>query len=110
MTDNKIKEVAERYRKEFSKYHVSNPQRGPVNKLHLQWTVEERASHLVWMCDQIDEFVAAGRRDKAMRWIGFLQGFLWREGQFTVEELGKHSMPTPEGDGDITIHPPVPRC
>lgn len=108
MTDEKVKEVAERYRQELSKHFISKHERGPITKLYGLWTNEERGGHLLWMCDQIDAFVAAGRREKAMRWIGFLQGFFWRAGEFTVEELGQHSMPPPEGDGDITVHPKVP--
>lgn len=33
------------------------------------------------------------RREKAMRWLGFIQGALWVTGRRTLEELKRDSMP-----------------
>lgn len=55
------------------------------------------AAHYKFMCDKAQRFVDDGRIEKAMRWLGFLQGALWRCGRFTLNELKKHSRP----DGSI---------
>lgn len=49
-------------------------------------------SHLMWMCDRIEfDFVPAGEIDKAMRWLGFIQGCLLCKGDFTLSQLRDHS-------------------
>ena len=50
-------------------------------------TEHEQLEHIRWMCHQIHEFVPAGKIDKANRWIGFIQGVLFKMGRFTLEEL-----------------------
>lgn len=37
----------------------------------------ERARHCLWMCGQVESYLGAGEREKAMRWLGFVQGTLW---------------------------------
>jgi len=49
--------------------------------------------HCRWMCDEIEEFIRAGRTQKAMRWLGFVQGALWAAGLFTISELKDHNKP-----------------
>jgi len=41
----------------------------------------------------------AKRREKAMRWLGFVQGTLWGWGIATIEELKKMNAPTGGSDG-----------
>ncbi len=56
------------------------------------------AAHYKFMCDEAQRFVDAGRIEKAMRWLGFLQGAFWRSGRFTLDDLKNHSRPdSPEG-------------
>ncbi len=53
--------------------------------------------HLRNMCKvAAGELVPAGRVEKAMRWLGFVQGVLVAKGLFTVEELKNHSKPDGE--------------
>lgn len=48
--------------------------------------------HLMWMCDKAEfEFIPQNQVDKAMRWLGFIQGVLCARGVFTLEELRAHS-------------------
>jgi len=44
-------------------------------------------AHLHTMFPEVLEFVAKGRREKAMRWLGFIQGVLWVCGLATIDEL-----------------------
>lgn len=65
---------------------------GPVAQdrgLVKQRVAYTRAAHLRYMCDSIPALVAVGDREKAMRWIGFIQGCLWSEGLASIEDLRK---------------------
>lgn len=50
-------------------------------------TEHEQLEHVRWMCWQIHELVPAGEISKANRWLGFIQGVLFKMGRFTLEEL-----------------------
>lgn len=53
--------------------------------------------HLASMCYiAAYELVPAGRIEKAMRWLGFIQGVLVTKHYFTLEDVKKHSMPDDE--------------
>ncbi len=51
----------------------------------------EALGHAVFMIDQIRELVMGGKTDKAHRWLGFLQGVLWTQGIFTIDEMRAHN-------------------
>lgn len=51
------------------------------------------ALHLRAMVPELIEMADAGRTEKCMRWLGFMQGVLWRNGTFTLDELKEHSRP-----------------
>lgn len=57
---------------------------GPVSRLDEHGSPAE---HALWMLDRIPEFMAAGRREKAMRWLGFVQGALWAWNYATIDEM-----------------------
>jgi hypothetical protein len=46
-------------------------------------------AHVLYMCKQIDEFIATDKLDKANRWIGFAQGVLWIYGVASIDESRK---------------------
>ncbi len=46
-----------------------------------------RAEHIHWMCLETIELVRQGRIEKAMRWLGFVQGVLWWAGIRSVEQM-----------------------
>lgn len=47
--------------------------------------------HVLGMLPKMREFVAEGRRDKLMRWLGFAQGVLWSAGVYSLEDLKNHN-------------------
>lgn len=51
----------------------------------------DRVAHYKYMCEAGQVFVDEGKIDKAMRWLGFLQGVCWRTELFTLDELKKHA-------------------
>lgn len=61
----------------------------------------QRIAHVLFCLGEIKKFVAEDRREKAMRWLGFVQGYLWVCGVCTIDELGRMNTvaPTPEPAG-----------
>lgn len=54
---------------------------------------DETISHVLWMVYQIPKFIEAGRKEKANRWLGFVQGTLWAKDIYTIEEMKEHNKP-----------------
>ena len=52
-----------------------------------------RLSHLLWLARNGLQLVEEDRREKAMRWLGFLQGALWAFELVSVEELKNMNRP-----------------
>lgn len=50
--------------------------------------------HCHFMIEAMRDFVAEERLDKAFRWLGFVQGFLWSQGAYTIEDLADHNRST----------------
>ena len=50
--------------------------------------------HCAWMCLQALQYNSEKRTDKAMRWLGFIQGVLWSERIFSIDQLKEHSRAT----------------
>jgi hypothetical protein len=46
----------------------------------------QQINHIYWMAEEAKKF-AESKPDKAMRWLCFIQGVLWREGGFTIAEF-----------------------
>jgi hypothetical protein len=45
-------------------------------------------AHVKWMLGQPDHFWETP--EKAQRWLGFIQGVLWNNGRYSVDELRAH--------------------
>ncbi len=114
MTPEKLKSVFAQYRAVLDQdYPGLEPEQMPESSTResakdMYW--KDMAAHYKFMCDEAQRFVAmaedegnpdevrAVNREKAMRWLGFLQGAFWRCGRFTLDELKNHSRPdNPEG-------------
>ena len=52
--------------------------------------------HLLEMIPKAIQFIYDQRIEKAMRWLGFIQGSLWTHGIFTIEEMKNHNRGTEE--------------
>ena len=54
----------------------------------------ETLMHLAWMCQTaIRELIPQDRIEKAMRWLGFIQGVLVARHFFKLDEVKNHSRP-----------------
>jgi hypothetical protein len=91
MTKNKIREVLNIYGKKFEELGVPKKQFS-----HDSFPVsdDDYFAHCHEMLNEIELFIQKDRTDKAFRWIGFIQGCLWRCGIYTIEELKNHNKPT----------------
>jgi hypothetical protein len=43
--------------------------------------------HLLYMCEEGPKLITEGRIEKAMRWLGFIQGALWASDFATLDTL-----------------------
>lgn len=86
MTKEKVQEVITEYRRTLLSRGNSPARRSEV----------PNEGHLMWMCNQVDEFIEEGRLEKAMRWLGFIQGALWWAGIRSVEEMKADNKPPEE--------------
>ena len=58
--------------------------------------------HLLFMMDEIRSMVAQGQREKAFRWLGFLQGAVWAFGLSDLETMRQMNMRDP-GPGIVDV-------
>ena len=49
--------------------------------------------HACYMAQRIPEFLEENRREKAMRWLGYLQGILNMSGVITLRDAKEDNMP-----------------
>jgi hypothetical protein len=89
MTDDRILEVLDLYNRTLASNY---------GDASLQ------LSHLGTMIPKMREMVAVGKREKVFRWLGFMQGVLWANGYFTIDELRAHNMPKDEEFTDHEAH------
>lgn len=99
----KVLSVLDIYARELPKYSAGDvhvkPERAVVTKRYVvasQASWLEKLGHVAWAVEQCRLFVAEGRMEKAFRWLGFIQGALWYEGIYSIDELANQSRPTEE--------------
>jgi hypothetical protein len=93
MTIEKCREVLDRYADKLSEYHH-------------RVALDHLASMIPTMRTMLDEMEAidpmvfeayedhAALREKFMRWLGFMQGVLYSEGVYTIDQMKDHNRPT----------------
>ena len=91
MTPDKLQSLCSFYLAKLDGFHpdvqpkqMSDDQAKTVSHLLSSST---RVAHYKFMCAQASVFAESGQREKAMRWLGFLQGVLWSRNLFTLAEL-----------------------
>ncbi len=96
MTGDKVKEVANSYVNRLRPiltidYDQLQPVR--VSKDTSEPDTATTLQHVLWMCEEIPNLVDAGRIEKSMRWLGFVQGCLWQIGLLTIGDLKENNKP-----------------
>ena len=97
MTKEKLKSMFQGYREHLDDLYPKVSPRS-LTEVESQFSVGslsriDTTAHFKHMCDMGQTFVDQDRVDKAMRWLGFMQGAFWMDDVFTLDELKKHSMP-----------------
>ena len=90
MNADKVREVLALYQRKFEELGVPK-QQFPHNELPK--TDGDFLAHCHGMLDEIEVFIQEERMEKVFRWLGFIQGCLWRIGVYTVEEMKNHNRP-----------------
>lgn len=78
MTPDKIRGIMDMY-----EHHLEQCDAAQPISLHLR--------HVLGMCAKVRGFLDEGRWDKANRWLGFIQGVLWVEEVFEIEDMKNHN-------------------
>ena len=92
MTSEKMLQIIEAYRSLFEilgiqpQYFEHDELTGPDDEVDV-------LAHCFGMLSKMETFIAEGRIEKAMRWLGFIQGCLFACSLLTIEELKEHSRP-----------------
>jgi len=100
MNADQVRQVVKQYRTYLS---LVGDEAKEAN-FDLPPTRGEATRHLLSMCDQIEEMLEKVEKlpcisaeseaawEKANRWLGFMQGVLWAQGSFTLNELKGHNI------------------
>jgi hypothetical protein len=99
----KILEVLTKYEALLSvKYEPVRIDNVPEDIRHHR---DSRLAHVLWMCIQAKTFLTdlsipaekvASRREKAFRWLGFIQGALWACDVLTIDQMKDDNKPAEE--------------
>lgn len=89
MTNEKVLDVLKVYTDLLEKH--GRIARRIDEKQTVSWLQQE--CHLLWMCGNAALFISEDRIEKAMRWLGFIQGALWVLGLRTIEQMKRDNMP-----------------
>ena len=112
MTLDHIKRVAQYYDKYLESFVILELNSTEIDeKIGLNCDFHEsenyglRLSYVRWMCQQI---MSKDDIDKANLWLGFIQGVLWAEEIFTIQEMRDHNrdiknVPIPKYDEIVSI-------
>jgi hypothetical protein len=94
MTNEQLKETFDRYRSHLDRIwpdiQPCQSHKRDQSVIADLWFYEHRVSHYKFMCEHAKVLIDDKQREKAMRWLGFLQGALWREGRYSLDELKYH--------------------
>ena len=93
MTNEKLIRLFQFYGGEIAKSGVKSRQLNNPDESSKTITLTDQLEHLLYMCQTAIGFVQEGRTEKAFRWLGFIQGVLWKQRTYTLTELKNHSRP-----------------
>ncbi len=103
MTDKKINQVLDIYEKRVLSFDpqsialcipgIEDPgqRRAATEGVAI---MAARFAHLHEMIGKIRKFLTESRREKAFRWLGFMQGVFYALGVYTIDELANHNRPS----------------
>ncbi len=94
MTSEKILLACQRYKALITSSGRKEPEKFPTDeKIQalerdcLLYNRNKSLLHVLWMCLEIEKLLQEGKRDKAERWLCFIQGVLWMNGICSIDEM-----------------------
>lgn len=87
MTNTQILLVCEKYDKHLKSIGIKNDNGCLYSMTDQPASMENSLLHARWMCLQIPWFLEEEKIEKAMRWLGFIQGVLYAQGIFSIDEM-----------------------
>jgi hypothetical protein len=94
MDNQKVDEILTKYFDQVKALGYQPKRHPPEEKLAIRGS-QQALEHVLWMCHEVRSWPAE-RLEKKFRWLGFVQGVLWREGIQSVEEAKRDNMPEGE--------------
>ena len=94
MKVDKVKRVINYYESTLTKLGFRPEEANYNNKLILP---SVHMNHILSMLPKMKLFLKENRVEKTMRWLGFVQGVLYSQGLYSIDNLRHHNMPK----GDI---------
>lgn len=94
MEPEKILEIIAKYRQyleEIKCEPVEFPLDGQAHGRMMLLSDHAALNHCYSMIPRMEQFMAEGRIDKAVRWLCFIQGVLFRCGEFTIDQMREHN-------------------
>ena len=82
MTPEHVKKVLKECAKLCHLNGIVDPQRWSSTRCP---DFDPMLGHVLFMVEEATKFVDAGEMEKAMRWLGFIQGVLWSVGVETID-------------------------
>lgn len=84
MTEAQLQQVCQKYRTRLQRV---KPQ--CHNLEQIAGELADLYAHVCWMLPEIPKLYAAGKVEKAMRWLGFVQGVLWSCKLYSIQEMAE---------------------
>jgi hypothetical protein len=78
MTHEQLLKIAEKYDR------ILYPAAAPIKD-------GTRLQHVRWMCNEILKKRFLENMEKGCRWLGFIQGVLWMENIYTIDQMREHN-------------------
>jgi len=101
MDAEKVRQICEGYEKlvrarAYERYGKTVPTRlseGFSTNFAMDIPLLARCEHLLFMAQEIPKLMDAGRVEKAMRWLGWLQGACWAAGLESLHDAKMRNAP-----------------
>lgn len=94
MTNKKISQLLDGYEAKLLQLRDAHPSGREPWWGYQQIPGTDKMVHVLEMIPKMRKFLEEGRREKAFRWLGFLQCVFWMLNIYTIDELASHSRPT----------------
>lgn len=86
MTSAKMTEILDGYIKTFADLGIYE-----ISDYTKVGDKSERLQYLHTMCKETKKLIEKGDIEKANRWLGFIQGGLWADQVFTIDDMRDHN-------------------